>query len=144
MVDARYDITRLQARDANQWTWGHLHRLELVHESLGESGFAPVEWLFNRGPYEVGGGDSVVNATGWTADEGFVVDWAPSMRMVVSLEDFDDSRWINLTGASGHAFNAHYVDQFELWARGETLPWPFTSEAVEAAGVDRLLLQPAD
>lgn len=144
MVDARYDITRLQARDANQWTWGHLHRLELVHESLGESGFAPVEWLFNRGPYEVGGGDSVVNATGWTADEGFAVDWAPSMRMVVSLEDFDDSRWINLTGASGHAFNAHYVDQFELWARGETLPWPFTSEAVEAAGVDRLLLQPAD
>ena len=42
----------------------------------------------------------------------------PSMRMVVSLADLDDSTWVNLTGASGHAFNAHYTDQTELWADG--------------------------
>ena len=40
---------------------------------------------------------------------------APSMRMVVSLADLDDSRWINLTGVSGHAFNDHYTDQTDLW-----------------------------
>ena len=51
---------------------------------------------------------------------------APSMRMVVSLGDLDDSRWINLTGVSGHPFDAHYTDQTDLWAEGETLPWPFT------------------
>ena len=39
---------------------------------------------------------------------------APSMRMVVSLADFDDSRWINLTGVSGHAFDRHYTDQTDL------------------------------
>ena len=48
------------------------------------------------------------------------------MRMVVSLGDLDDSRWINLTGVSGHAFDDHYTDQTDLWAKGETLPWPFT------------------
>ena len=45
---------------------------------------------------------SIVNATGWDAVEGYDVTAAPSMRMVVSLADFDDSRWINLTGVSGH------------------------------------------
>ena len=40
------------------------------------------------------------------------------MRMVVSLADLDDSRWVNLTGASGHAFDPHYADQTELWVDG--------------------------
>ena len=48
------------------------------------------------------------------------------MRMVVPLDDLDASRWINLTGASGHAYNDHYTDQTELWADGETLPWVFS------------------
>ena len=48
---------------------------------------------------------------------------APSMRMVVSLADLDESRWVNLTGVSGHAFDRHYVDQTDLWVDGETLPW---------------------
>ena len=65
------------------------------------------------------------------------------MRMVVSLADFDDSRWVNLTGVSGHPFSDHYTDQTDLWARGETLPWPFSREAVEAAGEHTLTLEPA-
>ena len=54
------------------------------------------------------------------------------MRMVVDLSDFDKSRWINLTGVSGHAFSSNYTDQTNLWVRGETLPWAFTKGAVEA------------
>ena len=65
------------------------------------------------------------------------------MRMVVSLADFDDSRWVNLTGVSGHPFADHYTDQTDLWARGETLPWAFSADAVEAATADELTLLPA-
>lgn len=65
------------------------------------------------------------------------------MRMVVSLGDFDKSRWINLTGVSGHPFSSHYTDQTDLWAKGETLPWAFSKEAVDAAGEDTLTLTPA-
>ena len=68
---------------------------------------------------------------------------APSMRMVVSLGDFDQSRWINLTGVSGHPRSAHYTDQTELWARGQTLPWLFSREAIETDGRDTLTLVPA-
>ncbi len=68
---------------------------------------------------------------------------APSMRMVVSLADWDDSRWINLTGVSGHPFDSHYTDQTDLYVDGRTLPWPFTPDAVDAAGEDTLTLEPA-
>lgn len=147
LLDARDEMTRRQALDPDDWTWGHLHRLDLRSPTLGESGIGPVEQLVNRGGWEVGGGASTVNATGWDAadeDGGYGVDTAPSMRMVVSLADWDDSRWISLTGVSGHPFNAHYTDQTDLWVDGETLRWPFTPDAVDDAGEDVLTLEPGD
>jgi penicillin amidase len=101
-----------------------------------------VEWLFNRGPFEVGGSRDAVNASSWDAREGYAVTAVPSMRMVVDLADLDASRWIDHTGVSGHAFHPHYADQTERWARGETLPMPFTAAAVEAAAERTLTLTP--
>ncbi|MDQ2662281.1 MAG: penicillin acylase family protein [Actinomycetota bacterium] len=124
------------------WRWGRLHTLTLTNQSFGESGIGPIEWLFNRGPYELGGGSSIVNANGWDTGVGYAVDWVPSMRMIVDLGDFDASRWINLTGASGHAYDRHYADQAPLWQRGETLDWPFTIAAVQDAAHDTLHIRP--
>ncbi|GAA1917417.1 penicillin acylase family protein [Nocardioides hwasunensis] len=142
MLDARDELTRRQARDPRLWEWGRLHRMNLHNATLGESGIAPIERLFNRDGWEVGGGSAIVDATSWTAVEGYEVTAAPSMRMVVSLADFDDSRWINLTGVSGHPASSHYSDQTELWVDGETLPWAFSRAAVEAAAEDTLVLTP--
>lgn len=128
--------------DPKSWRWDRLHTLELTNASFGSSGVAPIEWLFNRGPYPVSGGSSVVDATGWDASDGYQVDRAPSMRMVVDLGDFDNSTWINLTGASGHAFDSHYADQARLWAVGRTRPWPFSAKAVKAAADQTLTLRP--
>lgn len=126
-----------------RWQWGDIHTLELRNASFGESGIAPIEWLFNRGPHPVAGGSSVVNAVGWDASKGYNVDWVPSMRQVISLDDFDDSTWINLSGASGHAFNAHYDDQQALWRENKTRSWPYSPDAVRAAARDVLQLHPA-
>ncbi|MEG3093491.1 penicillin acylase family protein, partial [Sphingomonas sp. PB1R3] len=123
---------------------GHLHRLELRSPTLGESGIGLVERMFNRGGWEVAGGNAVVDASGWDAAEGYAVVWAPSVRMVMSLADFDDSRWVNLTGVSGHPFSEHYTDQTDVWAEGGTLPWRFERDAVVDAGADTLTLVPAD
>jgi hypothetical protein len=50
----------------------------------------------------------------------YTVDAVPSMRMIVDLSNVDTSRWVRLTGNSGHAFHPNYDDQFELWHnRGE-------------------------
>jgi penicillin amidase len=143
MAASRDELVRRQARRAGDWSWGHLHQMNLENESVGQSDVGLVRWLFNRGGYEVGGGESIVNATGWAPSEGYDVDWAPSMRMVVSMEDLDDSRWINLTGVSGHPFNGNYVDQTEMWVEGETMPWYFSRERVEETTEDTLRLVPA-
>ncbi len=143
LQDARDELVRLQSRRVDGWSWGHHHTLTLENQTLGQSEIWPIASILNRGDWELGGGPSIVNAIGWNASMGYQVNWVPSMRMVVSLADPDASTWINLTGASGHAFNAHYTDQTDLWADGETLPWPFTQEAVEDAAEDTLTLRPA-
>ncbi len=142
MMAARDELTALQSPNADEWSWGELHELELRSATLGESGIGVVEWLFNRGGWDVAGGSSLVNATASDASEGYEVVTAPSMRMVVPLDDLDAARWINLTGVSGHAFHPNYTDQTDLWARGETLAWPFTEEAVADAAEDELTLTP--
>lgn len=133
---------RLMGGDPSGWRWDRIHTLELTNASFGSSGVGAIDWLFDRGPYPVGGSSSVVDATGWDATGGYQVIRVPSMRQVIDLGDFDRSRWINLTGASGHAFDAHYVDQTPLWQRGETRPWPFTPRAIAAAARQTLVLRP--
>lgn len=137
------DLVERLGDDPSAWTWGELHTLELVNASFGTSGIAPVEWLFNRGPVRTSGGSSIVNATSWSAGEGYEVASVPSMRMVIDLSDLDASTWVNLTGSSGHAFHPHYWDQTELWRTGETRPFAFTPDAVEEASVNTLTLEPA-
>jgi len=143
MRDARDEMTRRQSLDPDRWSWGNVHTLTLENQTLGTSGIAVVEKLFNRGPYEVGGGSGIVDATGWDAAQGYEVIAVPSMRMVVDLDDLDKSRWINLTGVSGHAFHRNYTDQTELWAEGRTLPWRFSAKAVKGSTRDTLRLTAA-
>jgi len=142
MKQARDELTTRQDLDPRRWEWGHLHRLQLDQPALGKSGIGFVEWLVNRGPWRVGGGSAAVDATSWDASRSYAVTSAPSMRMVVSLGNLDDSRWINLTGVSGHPFDDHYTDQTDLWADGRTLAWPFSSSAVHSAAQDTLTLRP--
>ncbi len=143
MVQARKELTRLLAKDPTRWRWGRLHQLDLVNQSYGRSGIPPLERLFNRGPYEVPGGSDSVLATGWNAHgNGYAVTAVPSMRMVVDLADLDRSRWVNLTGVSGHPWSDYYNDQIDLWTRGETEPWAFTEAAAKKAAEHTLTLVP--
>lgn len=143
MRDARDELTSMQSREPSRWSWGQFHRLTLVNETLGSSGIGFVESLFNRGPYEVAGGGGTILANAWDATEGYAVTAVPSMRMTVDMSDLDNSRWIQLTGNSGHAFHDNYTDQTELWLKGKSLPWAFSRDAVEQVATDTLVLEPA-
>ncbi|MEU8717795.1 penicillin acylase family protein [Streptomyces sp. NPDC048663] len=142
MIDARWELTAKLGKDIDTWSWGRLHRLFLKNQTLGTDGPAVVKYVLNRGPWKLSGGEATVNATGWNAAGGYGVVWVPSMRMVVNLADLDKSKWINLTGASGHAFSAHYTDQTGKWAAGELLPWSFSDKAVDKSTGDTLVLKP--
>ncbi|MEU3791863.1 penicillin acylase family protein [Streptomyces fructofermentans] len=142
LEDARWELTAKLGKDIDTWSWGRLHRLYLKNQTLGTAGPGFLKYALNRGPYNMGGGEAAVNATGWNAAGGYSVVWVPSMRMVVNLDDFDKSQWINLTGASGHAYSAHYIDQTSKWGKGELLPWVSSERAVGKATSDTLVLKP--
>ncbi|MEU1443291.1 MULTISPECIES: penicillin acylase family protein [Streptomyces] len=142
MKDARWELTAKLGKDMDTWSWGRLHRLFLKNQTLGTEGPGVLQYMLNRGPWKLGGGEATVNATGWNAAGGYGVVWVPSMRMVVNLDDFDKSKWINLSGASGHAYSAHYTDQTDKWAKGELLPWSFSGKAVDKSTSDTLVLKP--
>ncbi|MFG2829967.1 penicillin acylase family protein [Streptomyces sp. NPDC048434] len=142
MTDARYELTSKLGKNIDNWSWGRLHQMFLKNQTLGTDGPGMLQGLFNRGPWNLGGGEAAVDATGWNAAGGYKVTWVPSMRMVVNLADLDKSRWINLTGASGHAYDAHYYDQTDKWAKGDLLPWAYSEDAVKKAGKDTLTLSP--
>lgn len=138
-------LAALQGDNPHRWTWGRLHTITLVSDTFGSSGIAPIEALFNRGPYPVGGGASVVDATGWVlASGGFETETVPSMRMTVDLADLDESRWNHLTGTSGHAFHPNYLDQFEGWQQQRQTPWLYSLDRVEDAATHTLVLTPAE
>jgi len=140
LVDARTELTNRLAKDPQRWEWGRLHQLELEHQPFGTSGTAVIEWLFNRGPLELGGGGALVDATAWNAANGYDVVWVPSMRMVVDLADLDGSTWVNLTGQSGHPYDRTYTDQAELWRDGAQLGWAWSPQAVATTARNRLTL----
>ncbi|WP_406269115.1 penicillin acylase family protein [Streptomyces sp. NBC_00191] len=142
MEDARWELTAKLGKDATSWSWGRLHQLTLKNQTLGTEGPGFLQFVLNRGPWNLGGGEGAVNATGWNAAGDYSVIWVPSMRMVVNVGDWDKSRWINLTGASGHAYSAHYTDQTDKWADGELLDWAYGKQAVQARTVDTLKLTP--
>lgn len=126
----------------DNWKWGDLHFATFRNQSLGKSGIGLIESLFNRGPYPVSGGKSIVNATGWDIKKGFEVNWLPSEREIVDLSDFNESVALHTTGQSGHAYHKHYDDMAPLWANIEYVPMWWNKESIEADAEGHLKLNP--
>ena len=126
------------------WNWAEIHTITFKDGVLGASGVAPIEAIFNRGPYPLDGGSDLVNATNWKRSQPAIVTWYPSMRMIVDMSDYDANQTVLPTGQSGHPFSPHYDDQIPLWLNGELHPMLWSQEAVANATVDTLVLLPGD
>ncbi len=141
--DAYTDIVAAQGKNPDKWNWGQLHAITLTNDTFGTSGIAPIEWLFNRGPFNTPGGSGVVNATGWSLDSGsYATTTVPSFRTVMDVSNWDASTWQHLTGASGHAFHKNYTDQTKDWAVGKQYPWAFSKDATDKTASKTLILTP--
>ncbi len=142
MTGARKEATSLMSKDTAHWQWGRLHRVTLRHPTLGSSDVRALERLFNRGDHSVGGGPTAVNAMAYDDTGGYRVTSGPAMRMLVDLSSLDQSRWVNQSGASGHAFAATYDDQLPLWAGNRMWSFASSKAAVDASTAARLELLP--
>ncbi len=136
------EIEDLQGQDPTNWNWGELHTSTFRNATLGESGIALIENLFNRGPFPTAGGESIVNATGWTTTDSYEVDWLPSMRMIVDLSDLDSSLTVHTTGQSGHAGHQHYIDMADMWRNIEYYPMLWDQQRIIENAEAHLRLTP--
>lgn len=139
------ELTGAGTKDLSKTTWGDLHTLTLTNQTLGVSGIAPIEAIFNRGPFPTSGDSNNINATGWNAaaESPYVVRSLPSMRMIVDLQDLNKSLAIHTTGESGHAYHPHYYDMTDLWRTIQYLPMFWDRDQVEANAEGHLSLLPA-
>jgi penicillin G amidase len=128
--------------EMDEWTWGTIHTITFADGVLGASGVAPIEGLFNRGPFPVAGGADLVNANNWRRSEPALVRAHPSMRMIIDMSNFAANQAVLPTGQSGHTNSPHYDDQMPLWLVGEYHPMLFDRAEVEAAATNHLILRP--
>jgi penicillin G amidase len=143
LADAVTDLTKRQGSSPARWAWGDLHTITFKNQTLGKSGVAPIEALFNRGPFPTSGGESIVNATGWSVDsDSYAVDWVPSMRMIVDLSALENSLAVHTTGQSGHAFHPHYQDMVNLWRGVEYHPMRWLPDEIASSAKAHLMLKP--
>jgi len=143
LADAVDELETTYGKDPARWSWGEMHTATFENETLGTSGIAPIEAIFNRGPYPTAGGDSIVNATGWDAEQGYAVDWIPSQRLIADLSDVAHSLAIHSTGQSGHAYHPHYVDMADMWRMIQYHPMYWTAEQVRSDSEGTLALVPS-
>lgn len=123
------------------WKWGRLHGANFVHQPLGESGIAVLEAIVNRGPVEVGGSSSTVNAASFDPEEPYATADGVSQRMIVDLSNLEGSLSAHTTGQSGLPFNKHYDDMIGLWQGVEYHPMLWSKESVEQNREGLLILQ---
>ncbi len=146
------DLERRLGTDAGAWRYGALHTSTFREATVGGSGIAPIEALFNRGPFPTSGWGSIVNATGSNlscygrsedpCDNPYAVTTVPSMRMILDVTNWDAGRMIHTTGQSGHPLSPHYIDMADPWRLIQYNAAPFSRAAVEAATVETLRLLP--
>jgi penicillin amidase len=140
--EAVTEMEKTLGKDSSKWKWGDLHTATFENLTLGKSGVAPIEALFNRGPFPTRGGQSIVDATGWKTTNGYFVDWLPSMRMIVDLGDMRNSLTVHTTGQSGHAYHPHYIDMAPLWASVQYYPMLWNEQAIVSGAEGVLHLTP--
>jgi penicillin amidase len=114
-AEAIHELEQTLGNNPAHWRWGDLHTATFRNATFGMSGVAVLERIFNRGPFPTSGGNSIVNATSWYADESYEVADVPSMRMVVDFSNLSNSLAVMTTGQSGHAFHPNYIDMADLW-----------------------------
>ena len=128
--------------DFDKWSWGELHTITYPTNLLGEAGIPILTNLVNIGPVESGGSSFAINSTDWGFGEDFTIGSYPSMRMVVDLSNFDNSRTILPSGQSGHVMSKYYDDQVESWIENNMYILNFSREQVELNQREYMFLRP--
>jgi penicillin amidase len=95
----------------SQWAWGKVHTATFAHP-LGS--VKPLDLVFNRGPVAARGSWCTVDAAAYSAGD-FTVRVLASLRQIVDVGEWQNSRSQHTTGQSGQPLHKHYDDMIRSW-----------------------------
>jgi penicillin amidase len=136
LTDALAELSQRLGPDMDSWSWGRLHHAAFV-PAVAPLADPALAARMTLGPLPVPGGPQSPRAAAYDLST-FEVTHGASVRMVMDVGAWDNSRVVNTPGESGNPDDPHYGDLFPLWARGAYVPLLFSRPAVEAAA-DRVL-----
>lgn len=133
------DAARLLGEDSAGWRWGDLHRMHFDHAlSAVDPRFPPA-----APPLPMGGDATSVMHMAWRPGDFSIVTGA-SVRLVIDVGAWDESRCVNAPGQSGDPRSRHYGDLAEIWAGGGYVPLLYSRAAVDGATEEIIRLEPQE
>jgi penicillin amidase len=137
-------VTELKNRlgpDMATWSWGRLHhaRFEPAAAVLADRQLAE---QMATGPLQIPGSASSPRAATYRPLD-YAQTAGASVRLVMDVGAWDNSRAVNTPGQSGDPFSPHYRDLFPLWAAGAYVPLDFSRAAVDRDAELVVSLSPA-
>lgn len=146
LIDAALAAAWTQAKDAlgtdpAAWRWGTLHQVRIRHPLWRipaiAAAFPAIEGAGS-------GGDSYTVMARWVRGSGWNVAGGASYLQVIDVGAWDNSLMLNLPGNSNDPRSPHYRDLYAPWIDAKMQPMLFSRAAVDAHGVGRTRLYPAD
>jgi penicillin amidase len=123
------EMEKLQGPDAKQWRWGKLHYNLCEHPFSGIVDGA-IRAKINVGPIEKNGSPFAPSQSAYRTSD-FRQTGGPSVRVVVDVGNWDDSRAVNHPGQSGDPDSPHYRDLAQLWRNGQYFRLLYSRKAVD-------------
>ncbi len=123
-----------------QWRWSKVHTLTHNHP-LGS--VKPLDKFFNVGPFEVDGGQEVINNLTFSLDTTgyFPVSVGPALRKITDFSSIENGETISPTGQSGNVMSSHYDDQALMFATGQFRKMLMNRSEIQSKSKNRLLLK---
>ncbi|MBM3958874.1 MAG: penicillin acylase family protein [SAR202 cluster bacterium] len=127
-------------KNPSRWRWGRIHRVRFSHP-IGLR--PPLDRVFDRGPYPIGGDMDTPAQSGLSPAKPFdALASCPSYRQIIDLADLEKSVSIHAPGQSGQIGNRHYDDLVRPWLANEYHAMPFARTAVMQHARRTLRLEP--
>ncbi len=127
-------------KELSDWTWDKA--LTVTHKHAFDK-VAYLKGIFNVGPFQLDGGNEVINNQIFDINEEGVyqITAGPSTRRIIDFSDIENGLTILPTGQSGNVLSKHYSDQAEKFIRGEFVKMMLNKEEIERSE-DNLILKP--
>jgi penicillin amidase len=123
-----------------RWRWDAAHPAVFPHQGL-DSVAALRPFLSRSVP---NGGDwSTVNVGPVAVETPFEQHSVPGYREIIDLSPFNDSRFMNDVGESGHPLSKHYADFLADWHDVKHRKMRMDRVDIEKGAIGRLTLRPA-